>query len=80
MKQQGASRVRLESSGMRNQVVALVAAALEPNLFSEVAIRNGISSPRYLVEKPVKYGLFCLDLFKFTDREGLAALGTPTSH
>jgi len=81
LKRQGAPRVRVETSGMRNQVVALVAAALEPALFSELIIRHGMPSLRYLVDKPVKYqdaaDLFCLDLFKFTDLDRLAALAAP---
>ena len=68
---------------MRNQVVALIAAALEPNLFSEVIVRHGMTSLRHLVDKPVKYNeaadLFCLDLYKFTDLDRLAALGAPTA-
>jgi hypothetical protein len=83
LKRQGAPRVRLEISGMRNQVVGLIAAALEPNLFSEVVVRHGMTSLRYLVDKPVKYNeaadLFCLDLYKFTDLDRLAALGAPTA-
>ncbi len=82
LKRHGATSVRLESSGMRNQVAALVASALEPSLFSEVVVRHGIPSLRYLVDKPVKYqdaaDLFCLDLYKFTDLDRLAALGAPT--
>jgi hypothetical protein len=83
LKRQGAPKIRLETNGMRNQVVALVAAALEPNLFSEVKIRHGIPSLRYLIDKPVKYqdaaDLFCLDLYKFTDLDRLAALDAPTT-
>src|SRR5258708_14629004 len=83
MKRRGAPRVRLETSGMRNQVVALVAAALQPRLFSEVMVRHGIRSLRHLVDNPVKYqdaaDLFCLDLYKFTDLDGLAVLGAPTA-
>jgi len=82
LKRRGATSMRLESSGMRNQVVALVASALEPSLFSEVVIRHGIPSLRYLLDKPVKYqdaaDLFCLDLYKFTDLDRLTALGAPT--
>jgi hypothetical protein len=82
LKQHGAGNVRLETSGMRNQVVALVAAALEPRLFSEVVVRHGIHSLRHLIDKPVKYqeaaDLFCLDLYKFTDLDRLTALGAPT--
>jgi hypothetical protein len=83
LKRQGAPRVRLETSGMRNQVVALVAAALEPNLFSEVIVHHGMTSLRHLVDKPIKYedaaDLFCLDLYKFTDLDRLAALDAPTA-
>jgi hypothetical protein len=79
LKQQGAPRVRLEASGMRSQVAALIAAALEPNVFSEVVVQHGIPSLRYLVDKPVPFheapDLFCLDLFKFTDLDRLVALG-----
>lgn len=82
LKQQGAPSVRLESTGMRSQVVSLVATALEPNLFSEVVVRNGMNSLRYLVDKPVKFheaaDLFCLDLYKSTDLDRLAALSKPT--
>jgi hypothetical protein len=64
---------------MRSQVVALVTAALEPEAFAEVVVRNGEKSLRHLIDKPVKYheaaDLFCLDLFKLTDRDRLAALG-----
>jgi hypothetical protein len=81
MKRQGAGKVRLETTGLRNQVVALVASALEPSLFSEVVIRHGMPSLRYLVDKPVKYqeapDLFCLDLYNFTDLDRLAALAEP---
>jgi hypothetical protein len=83
LKERGAAKVRLETSGMRNQVVGLVASALEPSLFSEVLVRHGISTLRYLVDKPVKYqdaaDLFCLDLYQFTDLDRLAALGAPTA-
>ena len=82
LKRHGATKVRLETSGMRNQVVALVAAALEPALFSEVMVRHGIPSLRHLVDKPVKYqdaaDLFCLDLYKFADLDRLTALSAPT--
>jgi hypothetical protein len=77
----GVRTVRLESSGMRNQVVAQVAAALEPSLFSEVVIRDGISTLRLLVDKPVKFSdapdLFCLDLYKHTDLDRLSMLAQP---
>jgi hypothetical protein len=83
LKQRGAASVRVEASGMRNQVVTMVAAALDPSMFSEVVVRNGIASLRYLIDKPVPYmeapDLFCLDLYKVTDLDRLSELSAPTA-
>lgn len=77
------AKVRLESSGIRTQVVTLLASAIEPALFSEIVIRNGMPSLTYLLQKPVEYGaapdLFCLDLLRETDLNRLAALN-PSVH
>lgn len=79
----GTAKVRLEVSGMRNQAAALVAAALEPDLFSEVSVRQGIRSFSYLLDKPVTYAqapeLFCLDLYKEFDIDRLEALTAPVT-
>jgi dienelactone hydrolase len=79
----GSRTVRLESSGIRNQVQALIAADLEPSLFSEVVIHDGMPSLRYLLDTPVKFesapDLFCLDLFKAFDIDQLAMLATPAT-
>lgn len=76
-----AQQVRLESTGIRNQVTALVASALEPTLFSEVLISRGMPSFRYLLDAPVTYqlapDLFCLDLYKEFDLDRLALLAEP---
>jgi hypothetical protein len=76
------ARPRLESKGIRSQVVALVAAALEPTLFSEIVVRDGMTSLRHALDKPVEYldapDLFCLDLYKDFDVDTLAALAAPT--
>jgi dienelactone hydrolase len=77
----GSRRIRVESSGIRNQVAALIAADLEPALFSEVAIHDGMRSFRYLLDAPVKFeaapDLFCLDLYKEFDLDRLAMLAEP---
>ncbi len=75
----GARQVRLESTGPRSQITALVAAALEPALFSGVHIREGMRSLAHLLDTPVSYtaapDLFCLDLYQEFDVDSLAALG-----
>ncbi len=69
---------RLECTGMRNQVRALVASALEPTLYSEVVVHQGIRSLSYLLDAPILFDrapdLFCLDLYKKFDLDRLAAL------
>ena len=76
------SKVHLESTGIRNQVTALIAGALEPDLFSEIVIREGMPSLGYLLEKPVEYQeaaeLFCLDLYKEFDLDRFLAMAGPT--
>jgi dienelactone hydrolase len=78
-----AKRVRVEARGMRMEMVALVASALEPDLFSEVTVYDGIQSLGYLLSKPVHYedaaDLFCLGLYKEFDVDDLAALGGPST-
>jgi hypothetical protein len=83
LKQRGGTKIRLETDGKRTQVAALITAALEPLLFSEVKIRSGMPSLRYLIDKPVPFqeavDLFCLDLYKVTDLDRLANLAAPTT-
>ncbi len=80
-KTSGTPKIRLESTGMRSQVVALIASAIEPGLFSEVVIRQGIKTLHDILDAPVAYrkapDLFCLDLYKEFDLDRLAALGEP---
>jgi len=77
----GVQRVRLEVTGIRNQVAALVAAALEPNLFSAVVVHEGMPSLAYLLEAPITYQeapeLFCLDLYKEFDLDRLVTIAAP---
>ena len=77
------SSVRLETTGIRTQMVSLVATALEPHLFSQVVNDGGMRSLAYLLDKPIPYAaapdLFCLDLYKDFDIPDLEALAGPTS-
>jgi dienelactone hydrolase len=67
----GARQARLISTGIRSQVISLVAAALEPALVREVLVHAGMPSLQYLLDVPVTYekapDLFCLDLYKKFD-------------
>ncbi|MGH9327286.1 MAG: hypothetical protein ACRD2B_11480 [Terriglobia bacterium] len=82
-KRSGAPSVRVETTGIRSQVQALVASALEPGLFSEVVTRDGMRSLSFLLNKPVTFerapDLFCLDLYKDFDLDTLAAMAGPTN-
>ncbi|PYV03048.1 MAG: hypothetical protein DMG26_10195 [Acidobacteria bacterium] len=77
----GVPKVRLEATGIRDQVIATVDAALEPDLFSEVVVHEGMPSLNFLLEAPVTFentpDLFCLDLYKEFDLDRLAAMAAP---
>jgi len=74
----GAKTVRLETTGIRNQLAALTAAAIEPSLFSGVVVRDGMKSLRHLMDAPVEYEsaseLFCLDLYEQFDVDDLVGM------
>jgi dienelactone hydrolase len=80
-KQGRSPKVRLEITGMRNQVSALVASALEPDLFSIMVVHEGIRSLGYVLEAPVSFQeapeLFCLDFYKQFDLDRLTAMAAP---
>jgi dienelactone hydrolase len=78
----GQSKVRLETEGIRNQVVALAAAALEPETLAQVISSQGMRSLGYLIDTPIPFRsapeLFCLDLYKDFDLDRLVAMAAPT--
>jgi dienelactone hydrolase len=78
----GVQKMRLEARGIRTQTIGLVAAALQPDLFSEVSVHEGMPSLGFLLDAPVTFGeapeLFCLDLYKDFDLDRLAAMAAPT--
>jgi len=75
-------QVRLETNGIRSEMVGLAAAALEPALFSEQVSRQAMSSLGFLLDAPVSFRaapeLFCLDLYRDFDIERFIALAAPT--
>src|SRR5207244_13450245 len=54
-KRAGGQKVRLQASGIRTQTIGLVAAALQPDLFSKVITHEGIPSLSFLLHKPVVF-------------------------
>jgi hypothetical protein len=64
------SRITTDASG------AVIGADVEPSLFSDIGIREGMQSLKYLLDTPVKSesaaDLFFLDLFKAFDIDQLA--------
>jgi len=71
-------QVRVEADGIRSQLDALIAAAIEPQLFSKVAVHHGVKSLRYVLDHPVTFydapEIFCLDLYKEFDLDRISAL------
>jgi dienelactone hydrolase len=78
----GQSHLRLQTSGIRSQVVALAAVALEPQLFSAVEISGGLHSLGFLLDAvPLRSApeLFCLDLYKEFDLDHFRAMAAPAT-
>jgi len=77
----GNPRARLDATGMRSQVQALVASAMAPGLIAEIEVRGGIRTLGVLLEKPVAYqaapDLFCRDLYRAFDIDRLEKLAAP---
>jgi dienelactone hydrolase len=79
----GRQTIRLETEGIRSQVVGLIAASIEPGLFSNLVSNEVLESLGELLDGPLIFRttpeLFCLDLYKYFDIDRLEALATPTS-
>jgi hypothetical protein len=79
----GQQTIRLETEGIRSQVVGLIAASIEPGLFSNLVSNEVLESLGELLDGPLIFRttpeLFCLDLYKYFDIDRLEVLATPTS-
>jgi hypothetical protein len=79
----GQKSIRLESEGIRSQIVVLAAAAIDPGTFSEVYSNDVMDSLRFLLDAPVPYrtapDLFCLDLYKYFDIDRLILVASPVT-
>src|SRR5579859_1278218 len=78
----GRQTIRLETEGVRSQVAALIAASIEPWLFSNLVSNDVLESLGELLDGPLILRatpeLFCLDLYKYFDIDRLEALANPT--
>jgi len=79
----GGAPLRIEANGIRSQITALMAAALQPELITEIVVRDGIGSLGDLYDPGIKFSdapdLFCLDLYRETDVDRLVSLAAPTT-
>lgn len=75
------AHLRLESSGVRMQVVALAAGALEPTLFASIHTHGGMRTLGYVLAQQLRSNqapeLFCRDLYKDFDIATLAEMAAP---
>lgn len=75
--------VNVVTDGIRNQVIAVTSAALEPAVFARIESRHWMGSLDYLLKNSVPYRsapeLFCLDLYKYFDLESLSLMAIPTA-
>jgi dienelactone hydrolase len=77
----GNRTVQVEATGLRSQVIALTAAAIEPQVFSGIVTHRGMQSLAYLLSAPVPFRkapeLFCLGFYKGFDLGQLIAMARP---
>jgi dienelactone hydrolase len=76
------NELNIDTYGIRSQVVAMVAAALEPDLFRQLTIRGGTDSLKYLFSCPITIQeapeLFSRDFYKEFDLDQLKIIASPT--
>jgi len=79
---QGRRGINVVTEGIRNQVIAVTSAALEPTAFARIEGRESMGSLDYLLKNSVPFRsapeLFCLDLYRYFDLDRLALMALPT--
>jgi len=78
----GQADLRLETTGIRSQVIALAAAALRPQAFTAIVAHETMPSLDHVLDAPVRFSdapdLFCVDLYKHFDIDRLQIIAAPT--
>jgi hypothetical protein len=76
------SSISVVTEGIRNQVIAMTSAALEPTAFARIESHQSMGSLSYLLKNAVPFRsapeLFCLDLYRYFDLDRLSLMATPT--
>jgi dienelactone hydrolase len=77
-----ASSVDIVTEGIRNQVIAMTSAALEPAAYERIESRQSMKSLDYVLKNAVPFRsapeLFCLDLYRYFDLDRLSLMAAPT--
>jgi dienelactone hydrolase len=78
----GRRGISVVTEGIRNQVIAVTSAALEPTAFARIEGRESMGSLDYLLKNSVPFRsapeLFCLDLYRYFDLDRLSLMAVPT--
>jgi dienelactone hydrolase len=78
----GGRGISVVTEGIRNQVIAVTSAALEPTAFARIEGRESMGSLDYLLKNSVPFRsapeLFCLDLYRYFDLDRLSLMAVPT--
>ena len=74
--------IRVVTDGIRNEVIAVTAAAMEPTAFGRIESRQSIGTLDYLLKNSIPFRsapeLFCLDLYRDFDLDRLSLMAVPT--
>lgn len=77
----GQAKIRLQTVGIRSQIVAQIAAALSPDLFNTIVSDDAIDSLGSLMKGPLLFRsypeLFCQDLYKYFDIDLFTSMAEP---
>lgn len=78
----GAGRIAVVTDGIRNRLIALSAAALQPGVFAGIEGHASIESLDDVLKRGVPFRsapeIFCLDLYKYFDLDRLSVMAEPT--
>lgn len=78
----GQKNIKVVTDGIRNQVIAVSSAAMEPAAFAQIENLHSMASLNYLLKNSIPFRsapeLFCLDLYRYFDLDRLSLIAVPT--